>query len=428
MKIQQTIFLLMINMLFASIDNYILQIEADLKDKNYENASQTIEKAIGEFDSNSKLYYLGAQVAIKLDDLDKANRYYIKSIELDKKNKEYRSAQKKLLELKNALTSARKSFDNGLINDAIAEYEKLIIKYSEHAIVFYNLGLIYKANGDYGLAVKNYKIAQKLNPFAKKYLSAVYAISQMIAKEGDQDYRRQEFDLAISKYEDAISYNPDYAIAFFKLARTYYKLKDYENAQISLQNGLLIDPHQEQSEKMLGDIYRKNGNTNEALNHYNRAIEINGNYYQAFYSLGSLYLSEGDFENAKISLNSAIRFNPSYAKAHGALGTVEQELGNIKLAILNYTKAVDIEPKLYDVHYRLASVFNEDGQYDKAKESAKKSISLKRNYAPAFFELGLAEKSLGNKVAAKDAFEKAKKDRNWRKSAEFELDMLNKGF
>ena len=46
----------------------------------------------------------------------------------------------------------------------------------------------------------------------------------------------------------------------------------------------------------------------------------------------------------------------------------------------------------------------------------------------SFFELGLAEKSLGNKVAAKDAFEKAKKDRNWRKSAEFELDMLNKGF
>ena len=38
-----------------------------------------------------------------------------------------------------------------------------------------------------------------------------------------------------------------------------------------------------------------------------------------------------------------------------------------------------------------------------------------------------AEKALGNKVAAIDAFEKAKKDKNWRKSAQYELDMLNKG-
>ena len=49
-------------------------------------------------------------------------------------------------------------------------------------------------------------------------------------------------------------------------------------------------------------------------------------------------------------------------------------------------------------------------------------------YAPAYFELGISEKALGNKVAATDAFEKAKKDRNWRKSAQFELDMLSKGF
>ena len=65
--------------------------------------------------------------------------------------------------------------------------------------------------------------------------------------------------------------------------------------------------------------------------------------------------------------------------------------------------------------------------FDDAKTYAKKSVNIKRNYAPAYFELGMAEKSLGNKVAAKDAFEKAKKDRNWRKSAQYELDMMSKG-
>ena len=63
-----------------------------------------------------------------------------------------------------------------------------------------------------------------------------------------------------------------------------------------------------------------------------------------------------------------------------------------------------------------------------AKKSAKECLNIKRNYAPAYFELGISEKALGNKVAATDAFEKAKKDKNWRKSAQFELDMLSKGF
>jgi tetratricopeptide (TPR) repeat protein len=67
-------------------------------------------------------------------------------------------------------------------------------------------------------------------------------------------------------------------------------------------------------------------------------------------------------------------------------------------------------------------------QYENAKKSAKECLNIKRNYAPAYFELGISEKALGNKVAAADAFEKAKKDKNWRKSAQFELDKLSKGF
>ena len=104
-----------------------------------------------------------------------------------------------------------------------------------------------------------------------------------------------------------------------------------------------------------------------------------------------------------------------------------KELGNILIAINNYSQALEYDEKAYDIHYRLSSVYNIDKQYENAKKSAKASLNIKRNYAPAHFELGMAEKSLGNRIAAKDAFENAKKDRNWRKSAQFELDLISKG-
>ena len=420
--------IIIINNLFGGVNEYISGIQSYLETGEYQKANVEFKQAIKDFDANAALYFMGGEVAVKLDRLDDANKYFIKAIELDNKNEEYRSTQQRLEELKNSMTSARKTFDGGRMNDAIIEFEKLTETFPQHAIGYYNLGRVYKVNKEYDSAVLNYKKAGELNPFEEKYSLAIIAIAQEMAKEGDTEYRRQEFDSAIENYKKAIQYSPAYTTAYFKLARTYFKMKDYENTRIILEENLAVDPNQEQSEKMLGDIYRSTGNPDNAIEHYNKAISINGNYYKAYYSLGATLLSEAQNEEAREALNTAILLEPTYSKAYGALGTVEQELGDIDSAIENYIHAIEIDPNAYKIHYRLASAFNLKNQYEDAKKSAKECLNIKRNYVPAYFELGISEKALVNKVAATDAFEKAKKDKNWRKSAQFELDMLSKGF
>ena len=421
-------FLIVCSILSGSVEDHISSINIYLDAGEYSQANENYKSAIAEFDASAALYFIGGKVAVKLDKLDDANKNFIKAIELDNKNEEYRLEQEKLAQLKNGMTNARKTYDSGMIDDAIIDYEKLSTTFSTNAIVFYNLGRVYKVNEEYNLAVKNYKMAKQLNPFENKYSLAITAIAQEMAKAGDTEYRRQEFDSAIENYKNAIQYSPDYTTAYFKLARTYFKLKDYENTKVYLGQNLAIDPNQEQSEKMLGDIFRGTGEPEKAIKHYKQAISINSNYYQAYYSLGTTLLSNGDLENARIALKSSISHEPTYAKAFGALGTVEQELGEYDLAIDNFIQSIKLDGKSYKIHYRLASVYNIQKEYENAKKSAKECLNIKRNYAPAYFELGISEKALGNKVAATNAFEKAKKDKNWRKSAQFELEMLSKGF
>ena len=421
-------FILVCTNLFGNAEDHLLLIQSSIDAGEYLIAEANCETAISEYDANAALYFVRAQVAVKLDRLDDANKYFIKAIELDNKNESYRLEQEKLSELKDGMTNARNTFDRGRMDDAIIEYEKLSSAFANNAIVFYNLGRVYKVNEEFNLAVQNYKIAMDLNPFEEKYSLAIMAIAQEKAKAGDTEYRRQEFDSAIENYKNAIHYSPSYTTAYFKLARTYFKMKDYENARIILGKNLEVDPRQEQSEKMLGDIYRGTGESEEAIKHYNQAISINSNYHQAYYSLGATLLSNRDLENARVALNSAIQLAPDYAKAYGALGTVDQELGEIDSAINNFLQAVTLDAKAFKIHYRLASAYNLQKQYENAKKSAKDCLNIKRNYAPAYFELGISEKALGNKVAATDAFEKAKKDKNWRKLAQFELDMLSKGY
>ena len=59
-----------------------------------------------------------------------------------------------------------------------------------------------------------------------------------------------------------------------------------------------------------------------------------------------------------------------------------------------------------------------------AKKYSKDCIKIKRNYAPAYYELGIAEKGLGNRISSIDAFEKAAKDSRWRKASKYEIEQI----
>ena len=102
--------------LFGSADDYVAEIQSLIDESAYLIANEKFESALKEYNANASLYFIGGQVAIKLDNLDVANQHFIKSIKLDDKNKEYRSAQQKLEELKDLLTNARKTFDSGNID------------------------------------------------------------------------------------------------------------------------------------------------------------------------------------------------------------------------------------------------------------------------------------------------------------------------
>ena len=177
--------------LFGTAEDHISLIQSSIDNGDYLAANEKFETAITEYDGNAGLYFIGGTVAVKLDKLDDANKHFIKAIELDNKNEDYRLEQEKLSELKNGMTNARKTYDSGRIDDAIIDYEKLTTTFSNNAIVFYNLGRVYKVNEEYDLAIKNYKKAKEINPFENKYSLAVTAIAQEMAKAGDTEYRRQ---------------------------------------------------------------------------------------------------------------------------------------------------------------------------------------------------------------------------------------------
>ena len=95
-------------------------------------------------------------------------------------------------------------------------------------------------------------------------------------------------------------------------------------------------------------------------------------------------------------------------------------------AIAAFNKAVAIKQNYYPPYYRLAALYNKLGKHQQALDAALGCLKYKKNYAPAAFETGMAYKKLGQFNNAVKYYQIAAKSRNWRKSANYQIDMMKR--
>ena len=365
----------------------------------------------------SDFYYLGYNIYLKLDNLNKANECLQKSIDLDEDdNQEYSDAADFLSELINDLKNSNKTLTSGFVTESIDELNKLSIKYKNNAIVYYRLGYAYKTNDDYDNAIVNFRIAADLNPFKQEYKDEISTIANIEILKGKEFYDRKEYQDALVHFNKALEYDPKNASAMFRLGNIYYAIRDYVKAAEFLEKGTEIQSNNYKVFYMLGRCYSALSESEMAIISYDKSLALKPGYTKALFEKAKIYKSLNDLVTSKSILNTIIS-NNNDSKSYELLIDIELSLKNLTEALNIGEQGAVFNPDSYSLLARLSGLYNESQNYDKAKQTAKKSLKIKKNYAPAAFELGIAEISLCNKLAAKDAFKIPKRDRNYRKSA-----------
>jgi len=103
------------------------------------------------------------------------------------------------------------------------------------------------------------------------------------------------------------------------------------------------------------------------------------------------------------------------------MGAIYIQQEKFSTAITSLSKAAELNPRDVTSLYRLSQAYNKTGKCDKAKEIAQKALKIKPNWAPVLIELGTAERCMGNRTAANQAFKMAARDPKWKALAEYEL-------
>ncbi|GAV59452.1 LOW QUALITY PROTEIN: DUF588 domain-containing protein/Mito_fiss_Elm1 domain-containing protein/TPR_2 domain-containing protein/Sel1 domain-containing protein/TPR_11 domain-containing protein/TPR_12 domain-containing protein/Glyco_transf_41 domain-containing protein [Cephalotus follicularis] len=278
------------------------------------------------------------------------------------------------------------------------------------AIVLTDLGTSLKLAGNTQEGIQKYYDALKIDPhYAPAYYNLGVVYSEMM-----------QYDTALSCYEKAAVERPMYAEAYCNMGVIYKNRGDLEAAMACYERCLAVSPNFEIAKNNmaialtdLGTKVKLEGDINQGVAYYKKALYYNWHYADAMYNLGVAYGEMLKFDMAIVFYELAFHFNPHCAEACNNLGVIYKDRDNLDKAVECYQAifnlALSIKPNFSQSLNNLGVVYTVQGKMDAAASMIQKAILANPTYAEAYNNLGVLYRDAGNITLAIEAYEQCLK-------------------
>ena len=159
--------------------------------------------------------------------------------------------------------------------------------------------------------------------------------------------------------------------------RAWIQASYWKNSETLWTHTLAVTSDNDVAHNNLGFIFLRRGELDEAISHFQTALNIRADNPQTHYNLGS-------------------------ALVHNNLGNALVRKKLVDEAITHYEKAVELRPDYADGHYNLGSALLQKGRIDEAIAHWQKTLSIQPNDAEAHTTLGdalLRKGEIGQAIA-----------------------------
>jgi Flp pilus assembly protein TadD len=126
----------------------------------------------------------------------------------------------------------------------------------------------------------------------------------------------------------------------------------------------------------LANAFLRKRKVDEAITHYQKALQIKPDYAEAHYNLGIALGQKGRVDKAITEYQKALQINPGYAAAHNNLGATLAQTGELDEAITHFQKALQIKPANVEAHNNLGNAFVQKGNVTEAIAHFQKALQL----------------------------------------------------
>ena len=185
-------------------------------------------------------------------------------------------------------------------------------------------------------------------------------------------------------------------------ALSFHQSAKYHDVITLYQATLAQNPGCWMAEYNLGLALKNQGQLDQAIAHYRRAINIWPDYVEAHYNLGGAYIEKGEFDEALAEYRRAIEIRPDEADSHNNYGSALRELKQFDQAEIEYKRALSLRPQYVDARLNLGSLLLQRGRIAEAITNLETARRLQPNDATTHVTLALAlmKNGQGSKAAA----------------------------
>jgi tetratricopeptide (TPR) repeat protein len=169
---------------------------------------------------------------------------------------------------------------------------------------------------------------------------------------------------------------------------TYEQTSYWRNSESLWTHTLACTSDNDVAHDNFGNFLIGEGRADEAITHYQKAVQINPKNVEAHYNLGNVLIKEGSVDEAITYYQKALQINPDYAQAHNNLGNALLQKGNVDEAIVHFQKALQISPHFAEAHYNFGNVLFHKGRVDEAITHFQTALQIRPDNAEAHYNFG----------------------------------------
>jgi non-specific serine/threonine protein kinase len=211
--------------------------------------------------------------------------------------------------------------------------------------------------------------------------------------QGRDSFERLYNEDARRLLEKAIALDPSFAVAHLYLAWTHTRLRDtkardeaFEKAKACSDRatprqrlhidaayaktierdekkelGILHEivrayPDEKRAHHRLAGYYRAQGRFYQAIEEYNKALELDPEFGWSLNELAYMYTDVEDFEKAEEYFERYAKASPGDANPIDSMGELCFRMGRLDCAITHYREALSLKPDFYYAHWEIAYV------------------------------------------------------------------------
>lgn len=347
--------------------------------EEHQKALQHFEKALEFNDEDYTATISCALLYGIMLDFEKALEYHKKALDIFPQNYELQ------------INAAIDWYVNGYLNESKQLMEEILLIEPNEVRAIYQIALIYYEMYDYEKALDKLYVAEKI---ATKPDVINLKIAEVYADIG-------RYEEAFEIMEQLIRKNPTEADYYYKYAIISTKAKDSINAEKYFKKVISLKGDDANARKDLGVLYLSINQMDYAKEEFKKAYELAPKDPWIIFEYGNCFFLEGNYQQALYMYNKAISINPDAIEYHISKAILMNKLKNFDETIKILKPIVEHKNKHHQVLYTLACAYMQKDDLIEAKQiienylaDGRTNIEILNLYTIILSKLGEYEEAL----------------------------------